>query len=192
MKLFQATRAYFERYGLSPNCNCFNQSIVVGSFVAIMAMVLDFMFVIRVAKTVEEFANWLYITTAIVSLDLSYAITIHKKSKLFDYFTQFDQNVATSRLTIQMKKRQFFNNFLNTRLSNLTHKIFSGTANLHTSKAIYYESNQLVEKLCRVLFFLFVNVFAPGLMLPKVVLSFFLYFNTDSRADAFDLPFPMW
>lgn len=32
----------------------------------------------------------------------------------------------------------------------------------------------------------------PGTMLPNCIISYFLYFATDSGSDAFRLPFPIW
>lgn len=37
-----------------------------------------------------------------------------------------------------------------------------------------------------------VQISVPGFVAPKVVYSYFVYFTTTNRNEAFELPFPMW
>lgn len=63
----------------------------------------------------------------------------------------------------------------------------------HTSPKIMYEkTNQLAEKISEILYFLIVKVSVPGLVLPRAALSYFVYYTTDARSDAFQLPIPTW
>lgn len=57
------------------------------------------------------------------------------------------------------------------------------------SKAIYEEANDLVEKWSKIIASAFTRITAPGLMLPYIIMSYFMYFTTDSGTDAFVLPF---
>lgn len=61
-----------------------------------------------------------------------------------------------------------------------------------SSKAIYEEVNQKVEKWTKILYFVLMNVSLPGIMMPNFVISYFLYFSTDLEVEAFRFPFPIW
>lgn len=50
----------------------------------------------------------------------------------------------------------------------------------------------MAEKFCKIKNFVIMNITAPGFVLPKAILCVFVYFTTESKADAFELPFPMW
>lgn len=59
------------------------------------------------------------------------------------------------------------------------------------SKAIYNETNQLIEKWSKIIYFLAVYILLPALMLPKFAISLVCYFVTDMGSDALELPFPV-
>lgn len=59
-------------------------------------------------------------------------------------------------------------------------------------KALYEKTNQRVEKYSRIGAFVTVCVIVPSFMLPKAIVSFFMYFTSDVGNDAFNLPVPIW
>lgn len=61
-----------------------------------------------------------------------------------------------------------------------------------SSKAIYANTNQSVEKVSDILYVVFIKVLLPSVIWPKFVISFVKYFATDLGGDAFDLPLPWW
>lgn len=61
-----------------------------------------------------------------------------------------------------------------------------------TSRALNERINQLVEKLSEIICSVGVKLVAPGIILPKVIFSYFIYFTTDAGSAAFGLPLPMW
>lgn len=60
------------------------------------------------------------------------------------------------------------------------------------SKAIYDENNQQIEKWSEIIRLAAGKGTPICLILPKSLLSFFLYFATDSGRESFFLPLPMW
>lgn len=60
------------------------------------------------------------------------------------------------------------------------------------SKTIYNETNQLAEKLSKIIYLVIVKISIPCLVLPKIIVCFIAYYATDSGNDAFELPLPMW
>lgn len=60
------------------------------------------------------------------------------------------------------------------------------------SRTMYAKTNNLSEKLSKIIYFLMVKVSVPGFVLPKAILSFFIYCTTDAGSDAFELSIPTW
>ncbi|XP_055306180.1 odorant receptor coreceptor-like isoform X2 [Sitodiplosis mosellana] len=60
------------------------------------------------------------------------------------------------------------------------------------SKPLYEAMNLLIEKKCRTIHIVILNVTYPGILLPRFLLSYFLYFTTDLGNDSFTLPVPVW
>lgn len=61
-----------------------------------------------------------------------------------------------------------------------------------TSKSIYMEANIFVEKWSSIIYVLFTKASVPIMILPLLILSYFLYFTTDLGRNAFQLPFVIW
>lgn len=60
------------------------------------------------------------------------------------------------------------------------------------ARAILEETNEFIEKWSKIGLFFFKRMAIPCYILPKVAVSFFIYFTTDAGGDAFHLPFSMW
>lgn len=60
------------------------------------------------------------------------------------------------------------------------------------SKQMIEKTNQLVEKSCKTAYFIIVQVGVPSIILPRVVVSYFVFFTTDAGREAFELPFQAW
>lgn len=60
------------------------------------------------------------------------------------------------------------------------------------SEPIFTGANQVADKLSGVFFFGLVNLTPVCLTFPPFVYTAFNYLTTDSKRDAFNLPFPMW
>lgn len=60
------------------------------------------------------------------------------------------------------------------------------------SKLIYEKVNKKVEKHTGILHFALLKVTVLATMMPSFILSYLVYFTTNSGSDAFQLAFPMW
>lgn len=69
--------------------------------------------------------------------------------------------------------------------------IHAGTDCLATRVA-YIETNNRVEKWCKIADFILARFISIAFMLPKPILSYFMYFTTNLGPDAFELTFPVW
>lgn len=61
-----------------------------------------------------------------------------------------------------------------------------------TSKAVYKNTNQLVEKISDIPSAILVKVMPQCVIGPKFVISFAKYFATDLNNGAFELPLTWW
>lgn len=57
---------------------------------------------------------------------------------------------------------------------------------------MYEKYNDLIEKLSKLFYLALMYIGGPVFILPKVILSYFHYYTTDSGRDAFELPLEMW
>lgn len=61
-----------------------------------------------------------------------------------------------------------------------------------SSKQIYEKMIEKIEKRTEILHFALINVSLPGILLPNLIVSFFIYFTTNFSNDAFRLTYPTW
>lgn len=60
------------------------------------------------------------------------------------------------------------------------------------SKMMYKKISEFIENYTKIGFQAIRYGVIPLLLVPKIIISFLVYFTTDSGADAFRLPAPMW
>lgn len=76
-------------------------------------------------------------------------------------------------------------------LSNSINWIFAGITNPKFTE-IYAKAIEQVEKLSWFFNLAFTKVTIVFVAIPSFIISFVLYFGTDSESYAFRLPFPVW
>lgn len=69
---------------------------------------------------------------------------------------------------------------------------YEGSNNNPASRAIHEKTNRIIEKLSETIHFATIKLGVLGLILPKAVTSYFIYFTTNAGSAAFDLPFSTW
>lgn len=69
--------------------------------------------------------------------------------------------------------------------------LFLGSEN-PTSKAMYKETNRKVEKLSEYISLIQFKIYPVIVVLPKFISCVVISLTTDSKSDAYELPFPMW
>lgn len=58
-------------------------------------------------------------------------------------------------------------------------------------KAMYIKMNRRSEQFCKIVNVAF-DMTAPGVVLPKALYCFYVYFTTDMGRNSFELPAPFW
>lgn len=57
---------------------------------------------------------------------------------------------------------------------------------------LYVNAHQQSEKWNKIVYFMFMKIFAPSILVPLLIHVFYDYFTTDLGNDAFQLPSPFW
>lgn len=70
--------------------------------------------------------------------------------------------------------------------------VLLGSNNKPAIRIMYENTNCIVEKLSKTIYFATIGFSLPSCILPKAISSYYIYFTTDSADDAFQLPFIMW
>lgn len=60
------------------------------------------------------------------------------------------------------------------------------------SRVKYLETNELVEKLSKLLYIAFVKVMVPFFLWPVALFCFFKYFTSDLGSEALLISLPLW
>lgn len=60
------------------------------------------------------------------------------------------------------------------------------------SNGIFSKANQQVEKMSKIIFYVVIKILVHCFMMPRFIISFFIYFTTKSVNDTLELPIPMW
>lgn len=84
-----------------------------------------------------------------------------------------------------MRANSILNAILHVKYGNV---LDSEVFDAEKSKRIYKKTDQLVEKLSDIGFFIIAKVSPVLWMTPKTIISYYIYFTTDSGSDSFILP----
>lgn len=70
--------------------------------------------------------------------------------------------------------------------------LLEGSSKSAVSQAIYEKTNRFVEILSGTIYAIGLKLLLPIFVMPKAILSYFIYFTTDAGRAAFELPIPAW
>lgn len=105
-----------------------------------------------------------------------------RETTLFQSIGNIERLVDTSKTT---------SNFWN-KLVYFPRFTFILGSKYRKSKALFAKTTCQVERLSAIVFLVLVKITVPLVVLPKFIISFVVYFLTNSRSDSFALPYPMW
>ena len=76
-------------------------------------------------------------------------------------------------------------------LTAIEHFSYFAGSKCHT-RAMYKETAQLIEKLCRIGYFVMARVTPISWIFPKALFNYVIYFFTDVGSEVFELPLMTW
>lgn len=142
---------------------------------------------IPIAETFREYTDALYAVWTSALVLFNFVVILLKTGKFFKFIDNFEQ-------TIEQRKSRLASHYLTFLVEPVTirsNSISTGQTN-PTSKRIYDETNEKIEKFTKTIYFVYIRLTIPGVVLPTAIISYFNYFTTDMGNDAFRLPFPDW
>lgn len=195
MKIFQLFRKYWALLGVE-QLQPFQKNQRVKSFlkrlpvfiVCVLWFICLTVFTGCEAAKIDEYADAFYISSCVMAILFTFAITLWKMDNLVKLIEDFE-NLISQRRTISniphlmiTKNNIRFHSFMinDTGMSN---------AEL---KQKYVNLNENIEKWSGIIFKFYLQVNVAVIFMPNFVVSFYLYFATDLSGEAFSLPFPAW
>lgn len=84
--------------GFGPDSKPFYQCHLDGICLSTIAITSSLIYLKYVASTVKEYTDSLFVTAVAICAAVCYVNVIFRKSQLFDYFNQFEENINSSKL----------------------------------------------------------------------------------------------
>lgn len=100
MKTLQFVQKIFAILGFSINQPLCNRKILNGFALFSLAIPSFFMFLFRVADTIKELTDSIYITAASITIFICFVNTVFTRSKLTLFFEMLEENVNNSEFTL--------------------------------------------------------------------------------------------
>lgn len=169
--------------------NPINRTILL-IFVSYTCNIISYcVFMYYEANTFQEYTESFYVTSTDVLVALCFANVVFRVDGFFKFIDACVEIVASSEWNL--KKNLGIILFIESvqlmiKIQNVPGQQCPG------SKAIYDEIDQQIEKWSEIIRLAAGKGTPICLILPKSLLSFFLYFATDSGSESFLLPLPMW
>lgn len=185
IEMFQTVRKKFAAIGFTPNQrqnNCWQFTVdqVIGVGKLFMDAVLTGIYLYREANHIIEYIDCGFLLTLVVGATIVYINFVVKNNKMFNML----ELIATE---------QNFSKWSNVRFPQVSVAkllVFLGANKNPAIRVKLEKTNRIVEELCEIFYFAAINVGVPCSVLPKVIMSYFIYITTDAGNAAFELPFP--
>lgn len=135
------------------------------------------------ANTFEEYTSSVYVSMSLMLIIAIYCTFIWKNQQTCELFNSFEKIVNDSESD--------FTHSIHSLDSSKTFHVISGLK-YPASAENYVEINEQVEKWTKIIHFVYLKVNLHMIVIPKAILSFYLYFSMDAGRDAFELPYAVW
>lgn len=190
MKFFQSVQSQFAMMGIIlqqlTQKNPFNRTILLIFFSYTCNIISYCIFMYYEANTFQEYTESFYVTSTDVLVALCYASVVFRVDGFFKFIDACVKLVASSKWNFNENLQIIIECKPMGENQNVPGQKCPG------SKVIYDENKQLIEKWSEIIRLAAGKGTPICLILPKSLLSFFLYFATDSGRKSFFLPLPMW
>lgn len=178
--------------GIAPQQHPINERSLIALLMDSSAIVSIGAYFFVEATTFREYAESIFVGTAMIAIAVDYAIALSKMRLLFDFVNDAEQIIEESEFQKCVTEISTCQSLAYTIICDydFDHTI-SGHENPN-SNAIYTHADQTIEKITKILFFVSIKIFYPIVVMPIYIFKFYLYFASDMDNDAFQMPFPYW
>lgn len=187
IKIFQIIQKNLASIGIGPNSEMklhpINAKTLLISLMLTLATISIVIYISKGANTFAEFTQSAYTCSVLVLMSFVLIIMIAQLEELFKIINDCECLANIS---------QFLKKTISEHKPFLRVFKYISVLKYSASKSIFFETNQSVEKLSKILFLVIVKMTPASCLLPWFIYSFFIYFTTDLGADVFILQSPMW
>lgn len=184
MRIFNTVQNSYAILGISsPNQSKKNLLLVLFIFLLYACNFVSlYVYIFYVANDFMEYieiANW---SSGSVIIFVCFVAIVFRKDKLFK---------AIDDMEILFEKSEPNRLSFRTSFWKLINYCLLGSE-YPESRRFFLKTVQQVERVCEIVFMVLLKIQLQLFMLPKCIASYCAYFFTDSGADSFQLPCPMW
>lgn len=194
MKIFKSVRRDLAFFGINANQSRPHKSPFNTKNQIAMSVFCLFLFSncvhITYASSFEEYINCIYIVTALAGTVLCFATLMWESAKWFE-FIESVEHIFNKSECYKSKPIKLFRIAINKSMKLL----FSKELKNPSSIAAVTCANRQAEIWTEIIQLMVAKIAPQFTMLPKFMLSIFVYFTTvdlSSQADTLALPLPMW
>lgn len=195
MKIFQSVLKHFATLGISSSSSYqstqkypFNKRIFFGCTLLGWAIISQFVYIFRVANNFMEYVECVCLISGTTIVLICLATIAFRRTLLFSGIRELENLIETIKSFFDYRYTQRFES----KPPFSTIKLCILGCKHPKSLAHFSRTNEQIEKLTELVFMLVVEIFLQLVMLPRCIVSFIVYFVTDSGCDSFELPLPMW
>lgn len=189
MNIFQRIKERYAILGIRQSSQSsqkyqLNRRILFGFLVFGCNILSQILFIFRVANGFIEYVDCICATSATMIIFVCFATNVFNRVLLFEVINNIENLIDSSKTNSNFNGISF-------KKSTKNQKCILGCKFLK-SKEIFLKTSRQVDRLCELVFLVIMKISAQGIILSKCIISFSVYFITDSGSDSFVLPFPMW
>lgn len=200
MKVFQRIQKQYAILGISASNQLtrtlpFSKRVLFGFLSISIEIFSQFVYTFHVANDYMTYIDCICATSATIVIFICLAAIVCRKSTLFEIIHEIEELIDTSELWLfQISTSFYINEQLeqNSILKNPIKLLILGCECSKSEKNFFLKISQQIERLCEIVFMVFMKILVQFIILPKCIASFGVYLISDSGRDSFVLPFPMW
>lgn len=195
MKTFRTVREQYAILGIdgssnqSPKIGLINTRVVFGFLLFGCLIASQFIYMFHITSDFMEYMQCISSTSATFIIFICLVAIVLRKNTVFETIDNLEKLITASRIQslsmIIVRRCKWFDR-------DFILKTFPLGCKHRKSEAFFRNVNQQVERLSESVFIVSMKILIQIVLLPKCVVSYGVYFFTESQSDSFQLSIPIW
>lgn len=184
MEIAQTVKKNLASIGYRTNVRPFHREQLWILLERLISFLLQLMYLLEEAKTPKQYMQSYFTLCVAILMYISLASTIIEMPTIFIFIGDMEKVI---------NEREFLFTLSNSHIyCYQSHTIIILGSKYPKSKTMYKKANQLAEQLSKLANFALVYVSVPVILFPKAIMSYFIYYTTDTGPSAFEVSFSVW
>lgn len=200
MKIFQVLKKNLAVFGFIPNqqqnnhwkLNVRQKVSLIWHFITLFSYIV---FILVDASGIEDNVSAISASTLGTAVFMSFISIIYKNDEIFNVIENFEYELLLRESCLILIRSRKIDHVATDNFFLLHFHcplVLAGSSIDAKSCEMYEKTVRFVEKLSETMYVVMIKLLLPTLLLPKAILSYFIYFTTDAGSAAFQLPLPTW